>query len=72
LNVADTPTVRLVSEFYRRCIRRESPAAALRAVRLQLLADLRAGRVTITTPAGLFRLPEHPALWAGLILVGER
>jgi CHAT domain-containing protein/tetratricopeptide (TPR) repeat protein len=70
-DVADAPTVRLVAEFYRRYTRRESPAAALRAAQLQLLADLRAGRVTITTPAGVFRLPEHPALWAGLILVGE-
>jgi CHAT domain-containing protein len=36
-----------------------------------MVRALRAGRVRVDTPAGSIRLPEHPVLWAGFVLVGE-
>jgi len=45
-------------------------AAALRAAQLALLADLRAGRVVVTSAGRRVALPEDPMLWAGFVLVG--
>jgi len=70
-DVPDEPTQRLVPEFYRIFLKQGNPAGALRAAQLRLLADLRAGRVQLSTPAGPFTLPEYPALWAGFVLIGE-
>ena len=52
-----------------RRLREES--RALRDAQLRLLRDLRAGRVTINTPAGAVSIPEHPVFWAGFALFGE-
>ena len=57
--------------FYSTWARGKSKAAALRSAQLELLRALRAGRIAVDTPAGRFALPEHPALWAGLVLIGE-
>jgi CHAT domain-containing protein len=46
-------------------------AAALRAAQLTLIAALREGRAAVSTPLGEVVLPEHPALWANLVLIGE-
>jgi CHAT domain-containing protein len=70
-DVADEPTDRLLPAFYRAWLGGTDKARALRAAQLKLLADLRAGRVTLATPAGPVTLPENPAFWAGFILVGE-
>jgi len=70
-DVADEPTNRLLPEFYREWLRGTSKARALRAAQLQVLKDLRAGRIRIETPAGLVTLPEHPVFWAGFSLIGE-
>ena len=70
-DVADEPTNRLLPEFYRGWLRGMSKAQGLRAAQLQLLKELRAGRVQIKTPAGLVTLPEHPVFWAGFSLIGE-
>jgi CHAT domain-containing protein len=70
-DVADEPTNRLLPSFYRYWIGGQSKARALRAAQLELLADLRAGRVLLQTAAGPVVLPEHPAFWAGFALIGE-
>ncbi len=70
-DVADQPTNRLMPEFYRSWFGGLSKASALRAAELKLLADLRAGRVKIDTPAGPLIVPEHPVFWAGFALIGE-
>jgi CHAT domain-containing protein len=70
-DVADEPTNRLLPAFYRSWLGGQSKARALRAAQLELLADLRAGRVQLQTAAGSVVLPEHPAFWAGFALIGE-
>jgi CHAT domain-containing protein len=57
--------------FYSAWERGTSKATALRSAQLALLRALRTGRIAVDTPAGRFALPEHPALWAGLVLIGE-
>jgi CHAT domain-containing protein len=70
-DVADEPTNRLLPDFYRSWLRGNSKSRALRGAQLRLLRDLRAGRVTINTPAGVVSIPEHPVFWAGFALFGE-
>jgi CHAT domain-containing protein len=70
-DVADEPTNRLLPAFYKSWLGGQSKARALRAAQLELLADLRAGRVLLQTAAGPVVLPEHPAFWAGFALIGE-
>jgi CHAT domain-containing protein len=70
-DVADEPTNRLLPDFYRAWFGGQSKARALRMAQLQLLKDLRAGKVQIQTGAGLVTLPEHPVFWAGFVLIGE-
>jgi len=68
--VADEPSRLLMQAFYRQW-RGRAKDEALRLAELQLLRDLRAGRITIATPAGRARLPEHPFFWAGFVLLGD-
>jgi CHAT domain-containing protein len=70
-DVADEPANRLLPGFYRAWLGGQSKARALRTAQLQLLRDLRAGKVQLKTPAGLVTLPEHPVFWAGFVLIGE-
>ncbi|HWT46876.1 MAG TPA: CHAT domain-containing protein, partial [Vicinamibacterales bacterium] len=70
-DVADAPTVRLVQRFYRRRLRGAGKAAALREAQLQLLTDLRGGRVIVQEPDGPVALRPDPYFWAGFVLVGE-
>ena len=70
-DVADEPTNRLLPAFYRSWLGGQSKARALRTAQLELLADLRAGRVHLQTTAGPVVLPEHPGFWAGFALIGE-
>ena len=70
-DVADEPANRLLPGFYREWLGGQSKAGALRAAQLQLLRDLRAGKVQLQTAAGLVTLPEHPVFWAGFVLIGE-
>ncbi|MBI3678786.1 MAG: CHAT domain-containing protein [Acidobacteria bacterium] len=65
--IADVPTVRLVEEFYRRFRESGNKSAALRAAQLQLLSELRQGKVK----AGSITLSEHPVFWANFVLQGE-
>ena len=70
-DIADEPTNRLLPAFYREWLKGTDKARALRAAQLQLIADLRAGRVKISTPVGDIIVPEDPAFWAGFVLLGE-
>jgi CHAT domain-containing protein len=70
-DVIDAPTSRLVPAFYRSWLGGADKARALRTAQLGLIRDLRAGRVTVATPAGPLAIPEDPAFWAGFILLGE-
>jgi CHAT domain-containing protein len=70
-DVADEPTSRLMANFYRRWQAGADKAVALRRAQLELLADLRAGRISVETVVGPVPLPEHPVFWAGFGLYGE-
>jgi CHAT domain-containing protein len=70
-DVADEPTNRLLPEFYRAWLGGRSKARALRAAQLRLLSALRAGKVQISTAAGVVSLPDHPVFWAGFALIGD-
>lgn len=69
--VADEPSNRLLPAFYRDWLGGATKAAALRQAQLRLLADLRGGRVRVTTAIGPVPVPEHPVFWAGFALFGE-
>jgi CHAT domain-containing protein/tetratricopeptide (TPR) repeat protein len=71
-DVPDQPSNRLFPVLYTAWLGGGSPARALRAAQLRLIADLRAGKVGVTTVAGEVRLTESPALWAGFIVIGGR
>ncbi len=70
-DIADEPTNRLLPAFYREWLKGTDKARALRAAQLQLIADLRAGRVHVATAVGDVVIPEDPAFWAGFVLIGE-
>jgi CHAT domain-containing protein len=70
-DVADEPTNQLLPSFYKEWLDGADKAAALRRAQLKLLADLRAGKVSVSTSLGPVPLPEHPVFWAGFVLFGE-
>lgn len=69
-DVADAPPARLWPQFYAR-VSRMDKARALREAQLALLDDLRAGRVTTTSPFGPVTLNDRPVFWANFVLIGE-
>jgi CHAT domain-containing protein/tetratricopeptide (TPR) repeat protein len=69
-DLPDATTAVMQPAFYRRWQATQSPASALRHAQLDLLARLRSGKVTVATPLGPLTVPEHPAVWAGLIAIG--
>ena len=71
-DLADEPAARLMPQFYRSLHRRPDKAQALRDAQLKFLRDLRSHDVKVATPSGTVTLSEHPVLWAGFVLVGER
>jgi CHAT domain-containing protein/tetratricopeptide (TPR) repeat protein len=70
-DVADETAARLLPGMYRRLVSGVQPGAALRLAQLELLENLRRGRMTVQTARGPRTLGEHPALWAGFVLVGQ-
>lgn len=66
----DETARRLMARFYRQYAQGQATTEALREAQLALLADLRAGRVVVKSPAGDVALPPHPALWAGFRVHG--
>ena len=61
----------ILPAFYQAWKQSGDKAAALRDAQLSLLARLRSGRFTVDTPAGPITVPPHPAIWAGLVLIGR-
>jgi CHAT domain-containing protein/tetratricopeptide (TPR) repeat protein len=70
-DVADVSAGYFVPRFYRSWRRSGDKAAALRSAQLALLRALRAGQIKVHTAAGDFVVPEHPALWAPFVLIGQ-
>ena len=70
-DVADESSAHLIPGFYREWRAGASKARALRSAQLAFLRSLRAGTVKVDSIAGPVILPEHPALWAGFMLIGE-
>lgn len=68
----DEAAAEMLPRFYADWKARGDGAAALRSAQLEQLARLRSGRVQVKTPFGAVTVPEHPSMWAGLILIGER
>ena len=69
--VADEPSNRLMPAYYRAWVGGATKAEALRKAQLELLTDLRRGRVSVKTAIGPVPVPEHPVFWAGYSLFGE-
>ena len=61
----------ILPAFYQSWKQSGDKAAALRAAQLRLLARLKTGRFRVDTPAGPIAVPAHPAIWAGLVLIGR-
>jgi CHAT domain-containing protein len=61
----------ILPAFYQAWKRSGDKAAALREAQLALLTRLKSGRFMVDTPAGPIAVPPHPAIWAGLVLIGR-
>ncbi len=61
----------ILPAFYRSWKQSGDKVTALREAQLALLARLKTGRFTVATPAGPIAVPPHPAVWAGLVLIGR-
>ena len=70
-DVADEPTGALVASFYKNVSQGKDRAQALRAAQLSVLAQLRAGKMRVSTPRGQLTLPENPVFWGSFVLIGE-
>ena len=60
----------LMSKLYQSLRIQTDKARALRRAQVDLLKQLRAGRLSVATSSGSMILREHPVLWSGFILVG--
>ena len=69
-DLPDVVTAPLLARFYREWHGSRSKDEALRRAQLHVIRQLRNGRIVVDTPAGRFVVPEHPSLWAGLVLMG--
>ncbi len=70
-DVPDQPTNRLISSFYRHYRKNGEKSVSLRTAQLELLAELRGGRIFVDTALGPVKLPESSLLWAGFVVIGE-
>jgi CHAT domain-containing protein len=70
-DVADEPTSRLITDFYRSYFRTKDKSRSLREAQIRLIRSLRAGQMKVDSPFGQITLPEHPLFWAGFLLFGE-
>ncbi|MBS1800840.1 MAG: CHAT domain-containing protein [Acidobacteria bacterium] len=70
-DVADQPTAILMPLFYGRLAKGESRAQALRSAQLDLIEQLRTGRIRVNIMGTSRRIPERPAYWAAFSLAGE-
>ena len=71
-DLPDETARRLLPAFYRAWYGASAGdgAEALRQAQLRILADLRAGRLSVGTRFGSIVLAEHPSLWGGLAFIG--
>ena len=69
-DVADESSAQLIPGFYREWRAGASKAKALPNA-AGFPAKPRTGSVKVDSVAGPVILPEHPALWAGFMLIGE-
>jgi CHAT domain-containing protein len=67
----DQTSRELFPTFYAEWQRTGDRAGALRTAQLALIRRLRAGEISVSTPAGPVTLQERPALWAPFVLLGE-
>jgi CHAT domain-containing protein/tetratricopeptide (TPR) repeat protein len=70
-DIYDDAGPQLLPAFYTEWAKSGNKAAALRTAQVNAIRRLRAGAIKVNTPAGEFVVPEHPAFWAGFVLVGE-
>jgi CHAT domain-containing protein/tetratricopeptide (TPR) repeat protein len=68
----DETAAAMLPRFYKSWRASGDAAAALRSAQLEQLRRLRSGLVKVSTPFGQVTMPEHPSLWAGLVLIGDR
>lgn len=71
-DLPDDTAAHLLPTFYDHWMRGADKADALRRAQTSLIERLRRGSVTVSTRSGPIALPEHHALWAGVILIGAR
>lgn len=69
--MADQPTNQLLPGYYRAWLSGEDKSEAVRKAQLQLLRNLRAGKVIMKPSSGGITLSEDPSFWAGFILLGQ-
>jgi CHAT domain-containing protein len=70
-DIADRPTSVMLPHFYTALRAGQPPSEALRTAQLQVIRDLRAGRIRVPTLRGTAPLPPSPRYWAGFTLFGE-
>jgi len=70
-DVADQPTAVLMPLFYQNLAAGQSRAQALRSAQLELIAQLREGRLRVPVGATRQPIPERPAYWAAFSLSGQ-
>lgn len=70
-DVADEPTSALLPRFYRELQKGNSRSRALRVAQIELIQDLRRGKIQAQTALGPISLPEKPIYWAAFSLAGE-
>jgi CHAT domain-containing protein len=70
-DLPDAAGEELLPRFYRQWSRSADKADALRQAQLQMLERMRTRQFRVQTPAGPIAVKPHPAVWAGLVLLGE-
>jgi CHAT domain-containing protein len=70
-DLPDGPARHLFPEFYRAWTGGADRSAALRTAQLSLIRALRRGTIAVDTPLGSVKVPEHPAVWAAPVLLGQ-
>lgn len=70
-DLPDSASRDVLPAFYREWQRSGDKVVALQRAQRQLLARLRTGTVMVHTKAGPIAVPAHPAVWAGLVLLGH-
>jgi CHAT domain-containing protein/tetratricopeptide (TPR) repeat protein len=70
-DLPDAPAQHLFPELYRQWLAGSDKSAALRDAQLSLIRALRSGAISVQTAFGRVKVPEHPAVWASPVLLGQ-